>query len=163
MRAVSPDDVLNGATQLYIEVYGNLDGIQLCTEFDGETYDIFDRYCMNPGCHCDDVYLHFLRYSKGLETGFNVSLSLKDKKYKVVETFGMAEREVEKVVKHSLVDSGEAIELFKKRYKEMKIAGRISLKDIVQIARPKIQRPDRNAPCPCESGKKYKRCCGAEI
>ena len=23
------------------------------------------------------------------------------------------------------------------------------------------QKPDRNAPCPCGSGKKYKKCCGA--
>jgi len=24
------------------------------------------------------------------------------------------------------------------------------------------EAPDRNAPCPCGSGKKYKKCCGAE-
>lgn len=24
------------------------------------------------------------------------------------------------------------------------------------------EKPDRNAPCPCGSGKKYKKCCGAE-
>ncbi len=23
------------------------------------------------------------------------------------------------------------------------------------------EKPDRNAPCPCGSGKKYKKCCGA--
>jgi len=24
------------------------------------------------------------------------------------------------------------------------------------------RKPDRNAPCPCGSGKKYKKCCGAK-
>jgi len=24
------------------------------------------------------------------------------------------------------------------------------------------KKPDRNAPCPCGSGRKYKKCCGAE-
>jgi len=24
------------------------------------------------------------------------------------------------------------------------------------------QKPDRNDPCPCGSGKKYKKCCGSE-
>jgi uncharacterized protein len=27
---------------------------------------------------------------------------------------------------------------------------------------PKVERPGRNAPCPCGSGKKYKKCCGQE-
>lgn len=28
---------------------------------------------------------------------------------------------------------------------------------------PKSEKPSRNQPCPCGSGKKYKRCCGKAI
>jgi preprotein translocase subunit SecA len=31
----------------------------------------------------------------------------------------------------------------------------------VEPIRNRTQKVDRNAPCPCGSGKKYKKCCGA--
>ena len=29
--------------------------------------------------------------------------------------------------------------------------------------RTRVRKVGRNAPCPCGSGKKYKRCCGASV
>lgn len=46
-----------------------------------------------------------------------------------------------------------------------KIARRRMLPGLAQIAPPEIEqatseaKPGRNDPCPCESGKKFKRCC----
>lgn len=37
----------------------------------------------------------------------------------------------------------------------------IASMDLRKMARDVDQRVGRNAPCPCGSGKKYKRCCGA--
>ena len=161
MIAVSPIDILNGNTQLYMDVFGAAEGIKLGTDYDGVFYDIFDRYCMNPSCNCHDVFLQFLRFSGAGETGFNVLLSLKSKKYEIIETFRMSKVEAEKIMKHSLKESDEAIQLFKKRYVEMKNAGREALKGMVRSNEPRGQRIDRNASCPCGSGKKYKKCCGA--
>lgn len=161
MITVSPIDILNGETKLYTEVFGAADGIKLGTDYDGVFYDIFDRYCMNPSCNCNDVYLQFLRFSRDGETGFNVSLSLKSKKYKILETFRMSDVEAEKIIKHSLKDSNEAIQLFQKRYTEMKNAGREALKGIVRMDEPRVKRVSRNETCTCGSGKKYKNCCGS--
>ena len=33
--------------------------------------------------------------------------------------------------------------------------------DAITITEPKGRKPGRNEPCPCGSGRKYKRCCGA--
>ncbi|TCP19930.1 SEC-C motif-containing protein [Scopulibacillus darangshiensis] len=156
MRAVSPAAILKGDTQLYIDVFGNLDGIELATSVDDVTYAIFDRYCMNPNCKCNDVFLRFLTNKKD----FAITLSLKTKKYEIVDKTGISEEQAIKVVKHSLKDSDKAIQLFKERYAKMKNAGREALKGIVQMDEPTRQKPDRNAPCPCGSGKKYKKCCG---
>ena len=34
--------------------------------------------------------------------------------------------------------------------------------EIAQVATPRESGPGRNEPCPCGSGKKYKKCCGAD-
>lgn len=37
----------------------------------------------------------------------------------------------------------------------------IALRKLAQLSRPAHGKTGRNDPCPCGSGKKYKRCCGA--
>jgi hypothetical protein len=165
MKAVSPVDIFNGITQSYQEVFGNNDGYTIETEFNGVTYEIYDRYCMNPSCKCDEVILQFEEYSENKWNGgavFYISLSLKNNKYSINDAYHASKNLIDQVVKHSLKDSEEAIKLFKLRYKEMKGAGREALKGIISLDDERRRdKFERNAPCSCGSGKKYKKCCGA--
>lgn len=47
----------------------------------------------------------------------------------------------------------EAAALLQQAYREGRKIGRI------HISRSVTRTPERNDPCPCGSGKKYKRCC----
>lgn len=122
---------------------------------------------MNPSCKCDDVILHFVEndereHNNGAD--FVVSLSLKNKKFEILDADGISKKQVEEIVENSLKESDEAIKLLKQRYKEMKATGRKVLQGINpnnKIVEPVQVKPERNSPCPCGSGKKYKKCCGA--
>lgn len=118
---------------------------------------------MNPSCNCDDVILIFTE-TKNNDSEFAIRLSLKKKRYEILDIYGISRRQADEVVKDSLENSDEAMELLKKRYKEMKEAGksvlqRDSEKNSNIIKLPE-EKPKRNGPCPCGSGKKYKKCCG---
>lgn len=126
-------------------------------------YNIYDQYCMNPSCNCDDVILIFTE-TKNNDSEFAIRLSLKKKRYEILDIYGISRRQADEVVKDSLENSDEAMELLKKRYKEMKETGksvlqRDSEKNSNIIKLPE-EKPKRNDPCPCGSGKKYKKCCG---
>ncbi|MED3825520.1 SEC-C metal-binding domain-containing protein [Priestia flexa] len=118
---------------------------------------------MNPSCKCDDVILIFTE-SENNDSEFAIRLSLKRKRYEILDIYGISKRQVDEIVKGSLKDSAEAMELLKKRYKEMKEAGKAVLQGSPEINSNKIElpveKPKRNDPCPCGSGKKYKKCCG---
>ncbi len=168
MKPVNPADILDGKTYSYIEVFGVTDGIAFGTKSNDVIYYIYDRYCMNPSCKCDDVVLHYVENderenNKGAD--FAILLSLKNKKFEVLDANGISKKQVKEIVDNSLKDGSEAIELFKKRYKEMKTAGREALQGDKEmnkeVAEPLQVKTKRNSPCPCGSGKKYKKCCGA--
>lgn len=168
MKLVNPADILGGKTFSYNEVFGVKDGVALGTEINDVHFYIYDRYCMNPRCKCDDVVLHYVENDeredhKGAD--FAILLSLINKKFEVLDAHGVSKKRVQEMVKSSLKDSSEAIELFKKRYKEMKTAGREAIQDGKEkskaVDEPLQVKAERNSPCPCGSGKKYKKCCGA--
>ncbi len=168
MKLVNPTDILNGNTFSYIEVFGVTNGMALATKSNDILYYIYDRYCMNPSCKCDDVILHFVQDEesedhKGVE--FAILLSLKNKKFKILNADGISKKQIQEIVKNILKNEGEAIQLFKKRYKEMKAAGEEALQGGKQINKGVVEplqiKTERNAPCPCGSGKKYKKCCGS--
>ncbi len=163
MKFMKRSDILSGDTFSYYEVFGDRKGLVLRTEADDEKYYIYDQYCMNPGCNCDDVILIY-RESKKNDSKFAIRLSLKKKKYEILDINGISRKQADEIVKDSLEDSGEAMELLKKRYKEMKEAGRSVLKEEQEkngsVIIMQEDTPKRNDPCPCGSGKKYKKCCG---
>lgn len=78
---------------------------------------------MNPSCKCDDVILIYTE-SKNNDSEFAIRLSLKKKKYEILDIYGISRRQVDEIVKDSLEDSGDKMVLLKKRYEEMKEAGK---------------------------------------
>jgi uncharacterized protein YecA (UPF0149 family) len=69
------------------------------------------------------------------------------------------------IIKQLKTNQPETFSTAKRRYDKMKIAGsailhKYNTNQTAGPSRPRI-KVGRNEPCPCGSGKKYKKCCGA--
>ncbi len=71
---------------------------------------------MNPSCKCDDVILIYTE-SKNNDSEFAIRLTLKKKKYEILDLYGISRRQVDEIVKDSLEDSGDAMWLLKNAMK----------------------------------------------
>ena len=60
----------------------------------------------------------------------------------------------------SRVFGGDAIGFFENRYKKIKEWGAVYFSGKDAQVKTVVLKTARNAPCPCGSGKKYKKCCG---
>jgi hypothetical protein len=129
--------------------------------FAGRVFEAVDQYCVAEGCQCGEVVLDFAPL---LPRGAPCPGAIR------VAKSGEATLE-ERQHKH-----GERLEQlwaacrqrhpgYRERFAQrsavmQELAGRI-----VSAARGSVERRTarvgRNDPCPCGSGKKYKKCCGA--
>jgi hypothetical protein len=154
----------------------------------GQTFYIDDRYCPNPECECGTVHLVFLRSSQEGQTVtlseyFLAILSLDGKKLEMSNRLKCERSEADNLVRQWLREQPDVLNEFRWRYKEVRKASRRILKrsgkffairppapQIVPVGvRPidssmnyglPVSGVGRNDPCPCKSGKKYKKCCG---
>ena len=123
-------------------------------DIDGVTYDAMDFYCPTPSCACGEVIIHFAA-PDGIESPGDV----------IAHLSGKFDMEPSKNG-HALL--GRLWDAYRQRhtnhvarlshgYQTMKSVGeRIAVKP--PVASHKV---GRNEPCPCGSGKKYKKCCAA--
>ena len=120
---------------------------------DGERYWALDLYCRNPDCTCSSSVINFYRLDDGAPRLIG----------EVVVDY--AERDIEFQPNNETVD-----ELFDALWStcEYKLRARHArAHDAVRRFAPRagaaphaaLQRVERNAACPCGSGKKFKRCC----
>ena len=149
-------------------------------EHGGVEYLVNDLYCPNPDCDCDDVHLAFFRDKPTLDTDqgatieecFVANVSLKGR-VKSVECFRVTRSEASAVLKtwRDSPEFAEDLESFQWRYGKIKeIAARSYSKRHLPPPEDRLLPPaerlsspprvGRNEPCPCGSGKKYKKCCG---
>ena len=144
-------------------------------ELDEFHYATIDSYCMNPMSDPRDYLLDFIRYADGKTLGvctYRVSLD-GAAKYES-STDGITEEESAAVYaewERAKPDWFHATEI-RHRYDVIRAVGARSLVDPAKPyvneldaaleAFEKNQKQDirRNDPCPCGSGKKYKKCCG---
>jgi len=154
--------------------------------FEGREFLVEDHYCPNPRCDCQQVNVEFwerlYEYQPqprlGIKVRLIVSLGLDGQ---LQET--RRSEETADTAKYLLAAwqrrCGYQLAEFKHRYEFIKTIGLHSfpqeVKPIPQEVKPiarslppsqptrltskKRQRVRRNDPCPCGSGKKYKRCC----
>lgn len=160
------DAMLRGETISYSEIYGPRDTEKLFISFnEQDKYYVLDQYCMRPECLCDKVILSFYHVGaerEAKEPAFVISLETSNLNYEIT-TNNCRRDEVKNIVTYALHDKPEIPELLKKRYAEMKTAGReITEKHTQKTNLPKklIMKIGRNDSCPCGSGKKHKKCCG---
>jgi hypothetical protein len=161
---LSEDEILSGAMRGYWEVFGDSESVfSFEFEHEDQRYLIIDQYCLNPECDCQNAAITFVAYDDGsTEDAFAVFVDLK-MKYKI-EFSKIPKKKLQQIVAAWLQDQPEAAETIAYRYEKMKEVGRLALERNrkQQIAQAAALRSNigRNDPCPCGSGKKYKKCCG---
>ena len=144
-------------------------GIGFIVEYDGLTIYIDDQYCIDPMCECEAVHLVFLKIIEGTDIGhhlftikvsFNNEIEIDDKLTRYTN------KEIKKMYDYWLKSDPHVMDILKTRYRTMKGVGQnlvernISKKLHKQTVGVGQKKTGRNDPCPCGSGKKYKKCCG---
>jgi hypothetical protein len=140
------------------------------------TYLIRDLYCANPQCPCSEVKLEFLLYTPPsrpeghavAEPRFLACVSLAGK-VQVEKPIAEVDAQVAARVAVWWEENREVLADLRWRYDKIKEIGRRSMPvgRVSAVEAPRSRptqvthgRPGRNDPCPCGSGKKYKKCCG---
>jgi hypothetical protein len=154
LTRVQVKDFDHGAMVYFAEAFlaGRVDSYVI----DSHHFDVFDTYCVDPGCPCNDMGLAV--YEDRQEIGI------------IVADLAAPSWSTRHEGKPALARAWTAFSrrypdprLFRKRAKLMREAG----PEIMASARPapRVAAPavGRNQPCPCGSGKKYKRCCLSKI
>lgn len=143
-------------------------------EHEGVLYWIEDSYCLAAGCDCRVALLTFARETKDskdpkvtkLVTECTGRCHLVDGSFKVerLGNFPIARRLFTALQAHI----PGVLDLLGKRYARVRqLVAEQPPRQPIDTAQPAAQpvittpKPGRNDPCPCGSGKKYKRCCGA--
>jgi hypothetical protein len=139
------------------------DDLDFVFYFSGKRYWVRDLYCINPRCPCKDVALSIteIKGEKQYKEYGVVSIDLKRFRVLDIQAIGTSSEELMRFWRIFQKESGIKRNL-KTRQKEMKIIGneidRLSSKNKSQGLRSSL-KVGRNEPCPCGSGKKYKKCC----
>lgn len=127
----------------------------------GSDWGAIDQYCVNPACSCSTVILHFTRYTSAVvahHPQFVARLDLIDGTLVDADSSEPLPPDQRRVV----ADFQDEIdpwrdELGLRRTLIRRIAAlRMTAPPLIEIVAP----AQRNAPCPCGSGRKYKKCCG---
>lgn len=153
-----------GAMYAYSEVlpYGEL----LRAEMNGRDCMVFDQYCLKSKCSCKTTTLTFVQKDNETDSDakelFAVEADYQKKRWTVVESIGL---------QADLPAARSAMEaMFPDLYKRLR-SRHTRLKKIYANCKKKhfkqepnkqetiLQKVGRNDPCPCGSGKKYKKCC----
>lgn len=121
---------------------------------DNQRYWVLDAWCLRPGCQCTDLTVEFLT-DRGRSVGI---LRVDARNGRVIDPGG--EALALRLWDVLMAEPGTRQSLADRREDVRRVARQ--LPGVVRpAARPAtVTRVGRNEPCPCGSGKKYKRCCG---
>ena len=181
----SPDELVSYSSVIQ-EGGGIEDGLtdQSCFfVFEGRDFLIEDHYCANPDCDCRQVHVEFWERVHRLVPQRGIQI-----RQQLMATFGLEGKlkeirfseESSSTTKYLLQSwrrrCGDQLAEFRRRYELLKTIGARSfavtpkvtarvdakLKSPSKQRAPQLDAPQqvgRNAPCPCGSGLKFKRCC----
>ena len=158
------DAIADGAMVGYYEILPFAPRIEV--ESDGQVWLFDDQYCVRPQCACHDAVVSFLQLRPGgeAESGATKTRVLVRYDYhgagtEVLQDAAGAEGTARKLIDDLCAAQPDLEALLAKRHNTLRRLYRRAMDP--RPAREAASKPGRNAPCPCGSGKKYKRCCGA--
>lgn len=138
--------------------------------FQGEPWAAVDSYCVNPECDCTSALLVLVPVAgRGPDTGkpgtcVDGFYSYDSKSFQVETELAAGPGSGELIAALRAGHPNLEAELAE-HHRRLRILFRAELTRRIAAAHPGTIRKEpsvgRNAPCPCGSGKKFKRCCGA--
>ncbi|KEQ14328.1 hypothetical protein GZ77_07960 [Endozoicomonas montiporae] len=142
-------------------------------EMDDVRYFVMDLYCVNRSCHCSKVHLSIITDDNKWceEDDFMLAVDLKTGKYETESQKGRAERLKTSMVMQKILQVIDLKELrqryrrmrkwYKSHFDRIQIQGQLIESMGAQPSKLALaaEPTGRNDPCPCGSGKKYKKCC----
>ena len=150
----------NGLMYAYNDVlpYGE----QLLVTINGKECILIDQYCLLPKCPCTDTNLNIFSVDKVGETGTELcvaSVNYRNKQWKIIEecSFPITLKTFRTAIE------GQVPNIYKQlreRHVKLKaIYAHCKKRDYSPKVELQLPKVGRNDPCPCGSGKKYKKCC----
>ena len=149
-----------GELIFYAEVFGTEKLFRM--QVGDINYIVFDSYCIVPDCDCTETRLSFTKETEESMTDENFSFVFNYVNNEFKKGINISESEMEEIAKEFTNDMRK---ILKQRHEELKEKLKpLMIERIEKLNRknlfmgPKI-KIGRNSPCPCGSGKKYKKCC----
>jgi len=126
-------------------------------------YLIDDQYCLDPKCPCNHVALSFIphKYNKFMKNEqMAIRLNYQKLTWEVIDEQYDDEDVLKPIIEKTMELIPDFAHIVKKRHETMRLIYRQFKKQnsSVDVVPEKI-KTGRNDPCPCGSGKKYKKCC----
>lgn len=127
----------------------------LSVVLDGRRYWVVDLWCLTPDCPCTEVALDFVAADD--ETAEHLFVDLETGQPNDPDATETAHR-----LWNALAGDSDALDELRTRHEAARRVAR-ELPEHLAPPKPVVAGPraGRNDPCPCGSGKKFKRCCGA--
>lgn len=122
---------------------------------------VFDQYCLLPKCSCTDTTLTVFRseeIEKPVEELCTVALSYRKKNWELLE--GQSLFVSVATVRTAIEQIPDFYQKLVKRHMRLKgIYAHCKKRHYASVLKSAESKVGRNDPCPCGSGKKYKKCC----
>lgn len=136
-------------------------------EHEGVSVFVDDQYCVTASCACSEVILSFFRIerraaddSEGVLLGV-VRYDLRTRRHKLESAAPGSSAKTVLQMTETLFKALPAIhDELDRRFRFMRgFADWLAERRLAQRVKPGAVAPGRNDPCPCGSGRKYKKCC----
>jgi hypothetical protein len=132
-------------------------------ELEGGSFEAVDLYCIRPGCECEDVEVHFCWAGDDEDPPVVGAVYVDGPSGEVVGTSNEAgERPRLEALWAAYAERHNTAELTRRWWQVQHIGPELHALRREQLRAKTVRRRPRvgrNDPCPCGSGKKYKKCC----
>jgi len=133
-------------------------------QIEDRSFLLDEQYCVRPACNCSDVAVSLLDPGEKRETSQltdfpEIFLDYKTASWRIERTASEDTELLKRIAKQ--LSTGEYTSLFGRHHKRLKSLYRLYKKryDVNPTPVHADRKVGRNDPCPCGSGKKYKKCC----
>jgi hypothetical protein len=127
-------------------------------------YAVYEQYCKNINCDCTGATVEMVKVGDGaLDTSVVYSFDFDYAERKILKAYselpeGFEEAILNDDVFHGVISNRS--QFVKKAFEREQRRREILRISKIANSISSTKKTPRNAPCPCQSGRKYKNCCG---